>query len=119
MSGLDDQTDLFLAGPERVLGACALHDAAQLDANVDHRLKQVLVGLDRLLGKELEHGHNLGDHTRFPESFPELLFLSHQLKGSGGSFGFPAITDVARRINEKLKLFLDQEQVPRPTPEAS
>jgi chemotaxis protein histidine kinase CheA len=63
-----------------------------------------------------EHGRDLGAASGFKSSFPALLFLTHQLKGSGGSLGFPKITEVARRISEQLNLFLDDERVTRPTP---
>src|SRR6266567_9256069 len=46
---------------------------------------------------------------RFKQSFPELLFLAHQLKGSGGSLGFPRITELADRMKRELNLFLDDE----------
>ena len=64
-----------------------------------------------------EQSRDLGTHDRFKDSFPDLLFLAHQLKGSGGSLGFPRITDVAKRMAEELKLFLDQAEVRRPTPD--
>ncbi len=61
--------------------------------------------------------HSLGLGSQFKESFPELLFVAHQLKGSGGSLGFPRITELARRMTDELNLFLDQTEVQRPTPE--
>jgi chemotaxis protein histidine kinase CheA len=63
-----------------------------------------------------KHGLNLGRKGDFKTSFPVLLYLSHQLKGSGGSLGFPQISIVARRMNEQLNEFLDEETgMPRPT----
>ena len=50
-------------------------------------------------------------------SFPELLFVAHQLKGSGGSLGFPRITELARRMSDELSLFFDPAETQRPTPE--
>ncbi|HYS56335.1 MAG TPA: Hpt domain-containing protein [Thermoanaerobaculia bacterium] len=50
-------------------------------------------------------------------SFPELLFVAHQLKGSGGSLGFPRITELARRMSHELNLFFDPAETQRPTPE--
>ena len=61
-----------------------------------------------------EHGRSLG--ADFSESFPRLLFLAHQLKGSGGSFGFPRITELAQRMSRELSQFLDDEVASRPTP---
>jgi chemotaxis protein histidine kinase CheA len=60
---------------------------------------------------------DLGSHDRFKNSFPELLFVAHQLKGSGGSLGFPRITELARRMSDELNLFLDDTKVHRPSPE--
>src|SRR4051812_10019075 len=62
-----------------------------------------------------EHGRTLG--ADFKDSFPRLLFLAHQLKGSGGSFGFPRITELAQRLSRELSQFLDDEIASRPTPE--
>jgi HPt (histidine-containing phosphotransfer) domain-containing protein len=61
--------------------------------------------------------HCLGLGSQFKSAFPELLFVAHQLKGSGGSLGFPRITELARRMSDDLSLFLDQTQLQRPTPE--
>jgi chemotaxis protein histidine kinase CheA len=61
--------------------------------------------------------HGLGLETQFKDVFPELLFVAHQLKGSGGSLGFPRITELARRMSDELSLFMDQTEVQRPTPE--
>jgi chemotaxis protein histidine kinase CheA len=64
-----------------------------------------------------EHGRLLGERGAFKNAFPKLLFLAHQLKGSGGSLGFPRISDVAHSMHHELNLFLDDERVDRPTPE--
>jgi chemotaxis protein histidine kinase CheA len=61
--------------------------------------------------------HSLGLGSQFKDSFPELLFVAHQLKGSGGSLGFPRITELARRMSDELNLFLDDTKVHRPSPE--
>ncbi len=64
-----------------------------------------------------QQSRDLGSHAGFKSSFPELLFVAHQLKGSGGSLGFPRITELARRMSDDLSLFLDQTEVQRPTRE--
>jgi len=79
--------------------------------------RDYLTDLQQVIDRIREHGRGLGEQHRFAASFPELLFLAHQLKGSGGSLGFPAITSVARRISDQLNLFLDEQQAARPTPE--
>jgi HPt (histidine-containing phosphotransfer) domain-containing protein len=78
--------------------------------------RDYLTDLQQVIDRMREHGRGLREH-RFAASFPELLFLAHQLKGSGGSLGFPAITSVARRISDQLNLFLDEQQAARPTAE--
>ena len=50
------------------------------------------------------------------EALERVSYLAHQLKGSGGSLGFPRISDVARSMHRELNLFLDDERVDRPTP---
>jgi HPt (histidine-containing phosphotransfer) domain-containing protein len=62
-----------------------------------------------------EHSERLSTQSGFKTAFPALLFLAHQLKGSGGSLGFPRISELAGRMREELNLFLDQEQVSPPT----
>jgi HPt (histidine-containing phosphotransfer) domain-containing protein len=79
--------------------------------------RDYLTDLRQVIDRMREHGRCLGDQQSFAASFPELLFLAHQLKGSGGSLGFPGITNVARRISDELNLFLDEQQAARPTPE--
>ena len=61
-----------------------------------------------------QHGRSL--ERTFRQSFPALLFLAHQLKGSGGSLGFPRITELADRMKRELNLFLDDEVAQRPRP---
>jgi HPt (histidine-containing phosphotransfer) domain-containing protein len=62
-----------------------------------------------------EHSERLSTQSGVKTAFPALLFLAHQLKGSGGSLGFPRISELAGRMREELNLFLDQEQVSPPT----
>lgn len=63
-----------------------------------------------------QHAEALRDRGRFKTSFPILLYIAHQLKGSGGSLGFPKITDAARNMTEKLNEFLDDASA-RPSPQ--
>ena len=62
-----------------------------------------------------EHSAQLATQSGFKTAFPALLFVAHQLKGSGGSLGFPRISELAGKMREELNLFLDQEQVSPPT----
>ena len=63
-----------------------------------------------------KHATDLGAPKRFKTSFPLLLFLAHQLKGSGASLGFPRISELAAAMGEELNLFLDDEAEERRTP---
>lgn len=40
---------------------------------------------------------------RSPESLERLVYLAHQLKGSGGSYGYPAISDNAAEVEKALE----------------
>jgi HPt (histidine-containing phosphotransfer) domain-containing protein len=62
-----------------------------------------------------EHCQRLATQAGFKTAFPALLFLAHQLKGSGGSLGFPRISELAAKMRGELNLFLDQEQIAPPT----
>lgn|GEM_PF-1856004 len=64
-----------------------------------------------------EHAESLGARSRFKTSFPVLLYLSHQLKGSGGSLGFPRISSVALQLSTTLNEYLEEETALRPDPE--
>ena len=37
------------------------------------------------------------------EDWDTLQAVSHRLKGSGGSYGFPEITELAKKINDDVK----------------
>lgn len=63
-----------------------------------------------------EHGTALSRSRRFKSSFPVLLFLSHQLKGSGGSLGFPEISNLAKKLGEELNAYLEGDSYPRQSP---
>ncbi len=77
--------------------------------------RDYLADVRQTVNRMRDYGRDLSDQHRFKTSFPELLFLAHQLKGSGGSLGFPAVTNIARRISDELNLFLDEQQVRRPS----
>ncbi|OUS31533.1 hypothetical protein A9Q99_02895 [Gammaproteobacteria bacterium 45_16_T64] len=58
-------------------------------------IQQFLFGLQQTL-REL-------DHAKAMEDWDQLLDLSHQLKGSGGSFGYPDVSLLARELEGQLK----------------
>ncbi|HYU78434.1 MAG TPA: Hpt domain-containing protein [Vicinamibacterales bacterium] len=76
--------------------------------------RDYLADVRQAIERVREHARGLSDQEQFKAAFPELLFLAHQLKGSGGSLGFPAITEVAQKLRNELTSFLDPV---RPTPE--
>lgn len=61
-----------------------------------------------------QHAEALSSRKRFKQAFPILLYLSHQLKGSGGSIGFPRISELAQQISEVLNGYLEDEGRPQP-----
>lgn len=63
-----------------------------------------------------KHADALASRKQFKSAFPVLLYLSHQLKGSGGSLGFPRVTEIAAQMSAELNDFLD-DAMPRPTPQ--
>jgi len=69
--------------------------------------RDYLADVRQAIERVREHGRSLNDQEQFKAAFPELLFLAHQLKGSGGSLGFPAITEVAQKLRDELTSFLD------------
>ena len=53
----------------------------------------------------------LATRNGFKTAFPILLYVTHQLKGSGGSFGFQEISDAARTLHTRLSEQLDEGEV--------
>jgi len=86
-----------------------------MDDDMRDLQRDYLADLRRTVVQMREHGRGLT--SNFKSAFPALLFLAHQLKGSGGSLGFPRISELARKMSEELNLFLDEEHASRPTPE--
>lgn len=62
-----------------------------------------------------EHAASLGSRRQFKTAFPVLLYLTHQLKGSGGTLGFGRISELAAQMAGELNRFLD-DAAPRPDP---
>jgi HPt (histidine-containing phosphotransfer) domain-containing protein len=79
--------------------------------------RDYLADVTKAIDSMRQHGRGLAERGTFKSAFPALLFLAHQLKGSGGSLGFPGITNVARAMSRELSQFLDDERADRPTPE--
>lgn len=49
----------------------------------------------------------LSTRNGFKTAFPILLFITHQLKGSGGSLGFTAISEKAKALHTRLSECLE------------
>jgi HPt (histidine-containing phosphotransfer) domain-containing protein len=79
--------------------------------------RDYLADVTKAIATMREHGRGLAERGMFKSAFPALLFLAHQLKGSGGSLGFPGISNVALTMSRELSHFLDDERADRPTPE--
>jgi HPt (histidine-containing phosphotransfer) domain-containing protein len=79
--------------------------------------RDYLADVARAIETMRAHGRGLAESGTFKSAFPALLFLAHQLKGSGGSLGFPGISNVALAMSRELSHFLDDERADRPTPE--
>lgn len=85
---------------------------------MDDELRQLQLDYLSDVGEKIAiiRQHCRGLEGSFRESFPALLFIAHQLKGSGGSLGFPRITELAEQMKRELNLFLDDEIAHRPRP---
>ena len=68
------------------------------------------------LGTLRDHVEALPRSGQFKTSFPLLLFIAHQLKGSGGTLGFRTISDRAGDLASELETFLD-DAAGRPDPD--
>ena len=64
--------------------------------------------------KSTEISRHVGalQQKRFRTSFPALLYLAHQLKGSGGSLGFPEISAAAGQLTTQLSAYLEEREQP-------
>jgi HPt (histidine-containing phosphotransfer) domain-containing protein len=88
-----------------------------MDSELIDLQREYLADVTRSIETMRSHGRGLAEQGTFKSAFPALLFLAHQLKGSGGSLGFPGISEVARAMTHELNQFLDEERADRPTPE--
>lgn len=77
--------------------------------------RDYLADLDEQVGLVRLHAQALASRTRFKTSYPVLLYIAHQLKGSGGTIGFPEISAVGTTLAGVLDTFLsDTEERPSP-----
>ncbi len=77
--------------------------------------RDYLADLEEQVGLVRLHGKALSTRTKFKTSYPVLLYIGHQLKGSGGTIGFPEISALGTKLSETLDAFLsDTEERPSP-----
>jgi HPt (histidine-containing phosphotransfer) domain-containing protein len=72
-------------------------------AMVDHELNELRREfLDEARGKVTEMQSAL-DGGRSPDALERLAYLAHQLKGSGGSYGYQRISDDAAGLEKAIQ----------------
>ena len=59
----------------------------------------------------LKHKMTLMSECLSANRLGDLAKLAHQLKGAGGSYGFPSISDAAKRVEQQAKSQADLEQI--------
>lgn len=70
---------------------------------VDHELNELRREfLDEARGKVAEMESALGG-DRSPDTLERLAYLAHQLKGSGGSYGYQRISDDAATLEKAIE----------------
>lgn len=57
-----------------------------------------------------QQAQSLSTRSGFKTAFPILLYVTHQLKGSGGSYGFAQISDAAKLLHSRLSQQLEPGQ---------
>lgn len=99
----------FLLGPGRM-------SAARIPADeLDAIRRDYLADLEEQVALVRQHGELLRNRAKFKTSYPILLYLAHQLKGSGGTIGFPAVSALGKKLADALDGFL-AETGERPGP---
>jgi HPt (histidine-containing phosphotransfer) domain-containing protein len=79
--------------------------------------REYLADLDEQVSLIRLHGNALTSRAKFKTAYPVLLYTAHQLKGSGGTLGFPEISALGAKLSESLDAFLSETEA-RPTPGA-
>ena len=69
-----------------------------VDLELDELRREFLAEADEKLREIEAKAH---DHS--PESLERLTYLAHQLKGSGGSYGFQQISDHAAELEKAVE----------------
>jgi HPt (histidine-containing phosphotransfer) domain-containing protein len=74
---------------------------------------EYLLDIQEKIEQVRQHARALERKNSFRTSFPVLLYLAHQMKGSGGSLGFDEISRIAAMMSSSLNRYLD-DSTPRP-----
>jgi chemotaxis protein histidine kinase CheA len=90
---------------------------AGIDAELRELRKDYLTDLQEQVALIRLHGEALLSRRKFKTSYPVLLYVAHQLKGSGGTIGFSEISAFGEKLSESLDAFLSDTEA-RPTPGA-
>ncbi len=90
-----------LGGP--IPDACLHRAERALSALKDQYMEWVYRDLD-LLEETLEGGLDDADPARRTDIVLQLRRLSHDMRGQGGTFGYPLVSQVAGALNEILKM---------------
>ena len=98
---LDNVLGAKLGGP--IPDACLHRAERALAALKSQYMEWVYRDLD-LLQETLELGFDDDDPQRREEVLLQLRRLSHDMRGQGGTFGYPLVSQVAGALNEVLKL---------------
>lgn len=80
-----------IGGPVRETHPLPLHSTLlAADPELFDLVRDFVQGLDRRVS-DMQHARNAGDWIR-------LRSLAHQLKGAGGSYGYPDLSELAGRL---------------------
>ena len=83
---------------------------ADFDDDLRELREDYLATLNETIETLEMHAKGLSESTRVKTSFPVLLYLTHQIKGTAGTLGFPGISEIARDLATNLEDFLSKEK---------
>lgn len=79
------------------------------NAEIEELRRDYLEELGRTVKTMREHAAHLKSAARVKTSYPLLLYLAHQVKGTAGTVGFPRLSEIARSLADDLEEFLDRD----------
>lgn len=78
---------------------------------VDHELDELRREFLAEAAAKVREIQASADDGRSPQSIERLTYLSHQLKGSGGSYGFERISSEAAEVEKAAERLLNGESI--------